>query len=455
MTTPLSPAIHRERRQRLLDALGDGFLLLPTATHTYRNGDVHHPFRAGSDFHYLTGFPEPDAVLVAWRTKPRQHRAILFVLPRDPERETWDGKRAGVTGAVRRFGADAAHPIADLHKELPKLLAPHARLFHRLGADPAFDQRLLQTLAKHAAAGRRANAPAHPILQDPIPALAEQRLRKSEAEVALLRRAGDVTAAGHRMAMQVARPGMSERDVQAAVEAEFRRGGAPREGYSSIVASGPNACILHYHENDRTMRAGDLLLLDAGAEVGMYTADITRTFPVSGQFTTAQRRIYALVLKAQKAAIAAVRPGAAWNAPHKVAVRVLTKGLLDLGLLRARSVAAAVEKNLFRRFYMHGTSHWLGLDVHDVGAYQDAQGKPLPLQAGMVLTIEPGLYFAPRDRKVPAEYRGIGVRIEDDVLVTRSGRDVLTAAAPKEIGEIEALCSGVTPTPLTRRGSSR
>ncbi len=439
MTFP--QALYRERRQRVLDALGAGLLLLPTARHQLRNGDVHYPFRAGSDFHYLTGLHEPDAVLVAWRTKPGKHTAVLFVLPRDKEREIWDGRRVGVKRAVSVYGVDQAHKIATLHDQLAKLLDGHTRLFHRLDADPAFDRRLFTTLARAAATRRRANAPAHPIIQDPFPTIGAQRLLKSPAEVECLARAADVTAQGHLAAMRTARPGRNEYEVQAEVEAAFRRGGALREGYSSIVASGPNACILHYHENNRVLRRGDLLLLDAGAEVDMYTADVTRTFPVSGKFTEAQRRVYALVLRAQKAAIRTVKPGAPWNAPHKAAVRVLTRGLVDLRLLRRRPLKKLIAKAAFKRFYMHGTSHWLGLDVHDVGAYQDGDGKPVRLRPGMVLTVEPGLYFDPRDRSVPAPYRGIGVRIEDDVLVTRSGHRVLTASAPKEIADIERACA--------------
>lgn len=432
--------IYRARRQRVLDALGDGLLLLPTAREQVRNGDVHHLFRASSDFHYLTGFHEPDAVLAAWRTGRGKHRAVLFVRPRDKEREIWDGRRVGVARAKKQYGVDAAHAVTELWDQLPALLAAHPRLFYRLDADPMFDRRLLSVAARNAAAARRAGAPAHPTLQDPGPAIAAQRLIKSVAEVEVLERAAAITASGHVAAMRGARPGRAEYEVQADVEAAFRGGGAVREGYPSIVASGPNACILHYHENDRRMRAGDLLLLDAGAEIDLYTADITRTFPVSGKFSPAQRRIYALVLEAQKSAIAAVRPGAAWNAPHTAAVRSLTRGLVDLGLLPRRPLAKLIAKAAYKRFYMHGTSHWLGIDVHDVGPYQDASGKPIRLRAGMVLTVEPGLYFGPRDRTVPKEYRGIGVRIEDDVLVTPRGRRVLTAGTPKEIAEVEALC---------------
>jgi Xaa-Pro aminopeptidase len=438
---PVTPAVYQQRRQRLLDGLGDGLLVLPTAPEQIRNGDVHQPFRAGSDFHYLTGFAEPEAMLVAWRVGKGRHRAVLFVRPRDKEREIWDGRRAGVAGAKKRCGVDEARPIAQVFPDLPDLLAGQTRVFCTLGVDAEFDRRLFAAFARHVAKHRRTQPPAHPILQDPLPAIAAQRLRKDAHEIDALARAGEVTSAGHAAAMGFARPGRSEREVQAEVEATFRRLGSPREGYSSIVASGPNACILHYHENDRTLRAGELLLLDAGAEIDMYTADITRTFPVSGRFSAPQRAVYAAVLAAQKAAIRAARPGAAWNAPHAAAVRTLTRRLQGLGVLGRGSVRALVDKAAFRPYYMHGTSHWLGLDVHDAGAYQDAAGKPLRLRAGMVLTIEPGLYFGPRDTSVGKELRGIGVRIEDDVLITPRGNRVLTDAAPKEIAAVEAACA--------------
>ena len=433
------PALHAHRRQRLLDTLGDGLLLLPTARETLRNGDVHHEYRPGSDFHYLTGFPEPDAVLVAWRTGKGRVHSVLFVRPRDREREVWDGVRYGTVGTKRWFGVDDSKPIGELWQVLPKLLAGHRRLFHRLGADPAFDRRLLEMFAAQAQQQRRRQPPAHPVIEDPIPALAAQRLVKDAGELAALREAARITAMGHVAAMQTARPGQREYHVQAALESVFRSAGSPRNGYSSIVASGPNACILHYHENDRTMRKGDLLLVDAGAEFGGNTGDVTRTFPVDGEFTPAQAAVYGIVLRAQLAGIRACRVGAAWDAPHKACLRVLTRGLVELGVLRG-PVAKLVKKQKYKPWYMHGSSHWLGRDVHDVGAYQDRGGKAEPLPAGAVLTIEPGLYFGRYDRRVPRELRGIGVRIEDDVLVTAKGPDVLTAEAPKSIRAIEAIC---------------
>lgn len=436
----IDPVLHRGRRQRLLDALGDGVLLLPTAAETLRNGDVHHEYRPGSDFHFLTGFPEPEAVLVAWRTGPGRHRAVLFVRLRDRAREIWDGHRFGPARARRAFGVDAAFPIGELWQRLPELVAGQARLFHRLGVDAAFDRRLLDAFGAFARKHRRRQLPMHPVIADPIPVLAGVRRSKDAAEIASLRTAAELSAAGHLAAMRAARPGLAEYAVQSVLEAEFRRAGSPRNGYPSIVASGSNACVLHYHDNDRVLRAGDLLLIDAGAEFGGCTADITRTFPVSGRFTAAQAAVYRVVLRAQLAGIRACRAGARWDAAHKVCVRWLTKGLVELGVLRG-SVARLVKKEKYKPWYMHGTSHWLGRDVHDVGAYLDRRDRPERLPVGAVLTVEPGLYFGPRDRKVPAALRGIGIRIEDDVLVTAKGPEVLTAAAPKTIRAIEAACT--------------
>ena len=434
------PALHRARRQRLLDRLGDGLLLVATAPETTRNGDVLHEYRPGSDFHFLTGFPEPEALLAAWRTGRGTHQAVLFVRPREPAREIWDGRRLGVAGARRTFGADRALPIGAAWKQLPVLLGAHARLFHRLGVDAAFDRRLLDAFAALARKHRRRQPTLHPTIVDPVPAIAAMRLTKDAAELAALRRAAAITVAGHVAAMRAARPGMFEYEVQAVLEAEFRRRGSPRNGYASIVASGANACVLHYHDNDRRMRAGELLLIDAGAEHGGSTGDVTRTFPVSGRFAPAQAAVYRVVLGAQLAGIRACRVGARWDAAHRVCLRELTRGLVALGVLRG-DVARLLRKKAYAPFYMHGTSHWLGRDVHDVGAYQGADDRPAPLPAGAVLTVEPGLYFGARDRRVPEGLRGIGIRIEDDVLVTARGPEVLTAAAPKSIAAVEAACA--------------
>jgi Xaa-Pro aminopeptidase len=433
--------VFRERRQRLLDRLGDGLLLLPTAKLQIRNGDVFHPFRPDSDFYYLTGLEEPEAFLAAYRLSRGRHHAVLFVRPRDPDREIWDGPRLGPAGARRRLGVDEARPVSDLYPRVEEILAANRRLFHRLGDDETLDRSLATVFDRIAIQRHRGNPAAHPAIEDPRPAIAEQRLIKDRFEIAALEKAAAIAAAGHVRAMEHADAGIMEYELQAELEAEFRRRGSRRNGYDSIVASGKNACILHYVSNDRRMRGGELVLVDAGAEADYYTADITRSFPVSGTFTEAQSEVYGVVLRAQKAAIRAVGPGRPWNAPHKAAVRAIVDGLVALGILKGKR-NALMKKETYRRWFMHGTSHWLGMDVHDAGGYLEADGKPRRLRPGMVLTIEPGLYFGPRDRRVGRRYRGIGIRIEDDVLVTRGGRRVLTAAAPKEIREIEALSNG-------------
>jgi Xaa-Pro aminopeptidase len=430
--------VFRDRRQRLLDRLGDGLLLLPTAKLQLRNGDVFHSFRPDSDFYYLTGFEEPGAFLAAYRLGRGRHHAVLFVRPRDPEREIWDGPRLGPAGARRKLGVEEARPASDLYVRIEELLRRGSRLFYRLGQDEPMDRALATVFERIAAQNYRGNPSAHPSIVDPRPAIAEQRLIKDGYEIEALEKAAAIAAAGHRRAMSAAAPGMMEYELQAELEAEFRRRGSKRNGYDSIVASGPKACILHYVSNSRKMRAGEAVLVDAGAEADYYTADITRCFPVSRTFTEAQAEVYRVVLRAQKAAIRAVAPGKPWNAPHRAAVRAIVSGLLELGILRGAR-EALIKKESYRRWFMHGTSHWLGMDVHDAGGYLDESGKPRRLRPGMVLTIEPGLYFGPKDRRVPKRYRGIGIRIEDDVLVTRSGSRVLTTAAPKEMSDIEAL----------------
>lgn len=434
----LDPSLHRSRRQRLLNALGDGLLVLPTPAESPRNGDVLHEFRPGSDLLHLTGFPEPDAVLVAWRLDRRRHRAILFVRERDREREVWDGVRFGTRGARQKFGVDEGRPIGDLWSDLAELVQLDGTVFHTFGRHAEFDARLFGVFREVSRRRRRARLPSHPVLRDPSPELAAQRLVKDRSELDAMRRAARITCAGHAAAMAATRPRMFEYEAQAALEQAFRAAGSPRNGYPSIVASGPNACVLHYHENDRRMRDGDLLLIDAGAEIAGVTADVTRTFPVNGRFSEAQAAVYRVVLRAQQAGIRACKPGAAWDSAHRACVRALTRGLVELGVLRGE-VPALVKAQKFRPWYMHGTSHWLGRDVHDVGGYEDERGKPAKLPVGAVLTVEPGLYFASSDRSVPKELRGIGIRIEDDVLVTRSGPEVLTADVPKSIREIERL----------------
>jgi Xaa-Pro aminopeptidase len=467
-----------DRRQRFAEAVGDGLAIIPAAREVSRNSDVHYEFRQDSDFFFLTGFDEPDAVAV-FNPSHAKERYVLFVRPRDREMEIWNGRRAGVEGAVATYGADAAYPLEQLDQKLREYAVDRPALFYRLG-NPAFDARITRLLGELRAMQRRGHgAPAR--VEDPSPILHEMRLRRSAAELARHRRACEISRDGHIEAMRYTRPGMYEYQVQAAMEFVFREGGSPRNGYPSIVASGPNACILHYGENSRRMLDGDLLLIDAAAEYGYHSSDITRTFPVNGRFTAPQRAIYEVVLAAQLAAIAVAKPGARYEAMHEAARRVLVDGLADLTLL-PRGVEDSLAMHLYREFYMHGTGHWLGMDVHDVGDYK-VRGESRVLEPGMVFTVEPGLYFDPdreevtfhlreyseqemwerRDRlgvaaakkledeekakaptvkhRVPPEFRGIGVRIEDDVLITPDGHDVLTKGTPKTIEEVERACA--------------
>lgn len=420
-----------------MQMMGDGVAIVPTAPEQVRNRDVHYPYRPDSDFYYLTGFAEPEAVAVLAPGRA-QGEFVLFCRERDPEKEIWNGRRAGLEGAVSRFGADDAFPVEDIGDILPGLLENCAKVYCNLGLYPEFDSRLLRWLNEVKDKSRAGiNAPSELVDLDHI--LHELRLVKRGEEVRLMRRAARVSAQAHRRAMQVCRPGMMEYEIQAELEHEFRRAGSNAPAYPPIVAGGRNACILHYTENADELHGGDLLLIDAGAELECYAADITRTFPVAGSFRAEQRAVYEVVLAAQKAAIEQVRVGSKWNDPHDAAVRVLAQGLVDLGILEGNA-EAVIESEAYRRLYMHRTGHWLGMDVHDVGDYK-VDGIWRELEAGMTLTVEPGLYI-PGDSDIDARWRGIGVRIEDDVLVTRDGPDVLSRDAPKEIADIEALMAG-------------
>ena len=436
MPSLISSAEFAARRQALMRAIGpDAVALVPAALHHRRNRDTEYRYRQDSDFHYLSGFAEPEA-LIALLPGRAEGEFVLFCRPRDREMEIWNGYRAGPEGAVANFGADQAFVIGELDQRLPELLAGRRRVFAPMGTEPGFDRRLtgwLNTVRARARAGVQAPGELH--LLDA--ALHPLRLIKSAAELDIMQRAADLSAEGHRRAMAVAAPGRFEYELEAELLHAFTRHGCPAPAYGSIVGSGANACILHYTENDRRMQDGDLVLIDAGGELDHYAADITRTFPVSGRFSGPQRDLYEVVLAAQLAAIDAVKPGASWQDPHDTAVRILTRGLVDYGLL-AGDVDGLIESGAYRRFYMHRTGHWLGMDVHDVGDYQ-IDGRWRPLQAGMVLTVEPGLYVAPDDDSVAAHWRGIGIRIEDDVAVTDGGRHVLTAQAPKSVADIEAL----------------
>ena len=426
-------ANHRQRRERLARALGTGVAIIPTASEKLRNRDSDYLFRYDSYFWYLSGFPEPEAVLVI--VAGDNPRSILFCREKHPERELWDGFRFGPEAARAHFGVDEAWSIAAMDEQLPRLLANQPSVHFAAGADAAWDARVLGWInAVRAQSRTGVTAPAS--IQDVRLQLDEMRLHKDEQELATMRRAGVISSGAHRRAMLASRPGGAEYELEAELLYEFRRHGAQFPAYWPIVASGANACVLHYRDNSATLRDGDLLLIDAGCELDGYASDITRTFPVNGRFTKPQRDIYDLVLAAQHAAIAATRPGVPWEAPHDAAVRVLAQGFIDLGLCRG-GLDEVIQSGSYRQFYMHRTGHWLGLDVHDVGEYKLA-GQWRPLQPGMTLTVEPGCYVRPAEG-VPQEYWNIGVRIEDDVLVTGAGCEVITSDAVKTAADIESL----------------
>lgn len=425
-----------KRRKRLMQMMGeDAVAILPTAPMHTRNRDVEFPYRPDSDFHYLTGFPEPEAVAVL--APGRAHgEYILFCRERDPQMEVWNGPRAGQDGAVETYGANDSFPIADIDDILPGLLENRERVYYTMGVHADFDQRLIgwvNRLRGKARAG--VHTPGEFVALDHL--LHDMRLFKSSAEIKTMRRAAQIAAKGHRRAMQACRPGMYEYQLEAELLYEFMKGGARSPAYPSIVGGGPNGCILHYIENQAPMNAGDLVLIDAGAEYDYYASDITRTFPVNGEFSKTQRALYEVVLAAQNAAIDEVQAGNDWNQPHIAAVRVLTEGLVELGLLKGQ-VRKLIKEEAYRRFYMHRTGHWLGMDVHDVGDYK-IDGEWRVLEPGMVMTVEPGLYIPAGSKGVAKKWWNTGIRIEDDVRVMRTGNEVLSAGAPKDPDEIEAL----------------
>lgn len=433
--TALPPAQFARRRRQLVKLMGRGCAaILVAAPPCHRNGDVQYPYRQDSDFHYLTGFPEPEAVAVLVPGRAAAEY-VLFVRDRDPLRETWDGRRAGPEGAVERFGADDAFPITDLDEILPGLLEGRERVYYAMG-HAEFDQRLLGWLAQLRSQAQRlgGHPPQELVALDHV--LHDMRLYKSRAEIALMRESARIGAAAQLRAMRFCRPGRHEYEIEAELLHEYRRHNAVAS-YPPICGGGANGCILHYTGNDDVLRDGDLLLVDAGCEYHCYASDITRTWPVNGRFTPAQRAVYEVVLAAQAAAIAEVRPGNDWNAPHEAAVEAITRGLVDLGLLRGR-VPKLVKEGAYRRFYMHRTGHWLGLDVHDVGDYKVGEAWRV-LEPGMALTVEPGIYIPEGLRGVPRAYRNIGIRIEDDVVVTREGCEVLSDGVPRSVAEIEAV----------------
>ncbi|MDH3499809.1 MAG: aminopeptidase P N-terminal domain-containing protein [Acidimicrobiia bacterium] len=465
------------RRSEFAAHIGDAVAVIPAAIETVRNDDVHHAFRQSSDFFFLTGFDEPDAVAVIDPASPAE-QYVLFVRPRDRELEIWNGYRAGVDGARTDYGADAAYPIDELDQELRRRLLGRSAVYVPMG-NAAFRSRVADVVAGMGGLAQRFGRVVPSDLCDSTPVLNDLRLRKTDAELAAMRIACAISAEGHIEAMRFTAPGRYEYQVQAAMEYVFRMRGSRRDGYPAIVAGGANACILHYTENDQLLRDGDLLLIDAGAEYRYHSADITRTFPVGGRFSSAQRAVYDMVLAAQHASLAIARSGSTMRQIHQASVDAIAAGLVDLGLLPG-SAEDATRMHHYRDYFMHGAGHWLGMDVHDAGAY-GVEGKPRPLEPGMAFTVEPGVYIAPdrpelelamfeydidewverrmmlgiakakeleaeeREKApkvshpVPEAFRGIGVRIEDDIVITESGYDNLTAAAPTSPDEVEQL----------------
>ncbi|MDF1836231.1 MAG: aminopeptidase P N-terminal domain-containing protein [Planctomycetota bacterium] len=429
---------NRKRFQTLM-TLDECAAILPTNTVKMRNHDCDYRFRPDSDFWYLTGFEEPGCLLLLLPGKDDDEvgKSILFLRDSDKLMEIWNGRRLGVEAAPEALGVDEAYDIEDLWTKLPELLTGQPRLLYRLGMDDAMDLRFNHMVKGLRGRARKGTEPPVEIV-DGHHSLHEMRLHKSAEEIELMRKSAAITTEAHLAAMAATRDGVNEYEIDALIDYTFRRNGANGQAYSSIVAGGANACILHYVENNQPLKDGDLLLIDAGAEYQCYATDVTRTFPVSGTFSEPQRALYEVVLSAQEAAVAAVKPGAPTDSIHTVALNGLVDGLIELGLIEGPREKAIQEKT-FSEFFMHGTSHWLGLDVHDCGSYAD-EGESRPLEPGMVLTVEPGLYVDPNNDKVDAKWRGLGVRIEDDILVTESGNENLTVAIPKSIEAVEAAC---------------
>jgi Xaa-Pro aminopeptidase len=430
----MNPKEFARRRRQFMRMIGkDAIAILPAAPVRHRNGDIEYAYRQDSHFYYVSGFAEPDAVAVL--VPGRAHAEyLLFVRERDPLRESWDGARAGTEGAVEFYGADDAFPITDIDEILPGLMETRSQIFYSMGSHQEFDPRVINWVNGLRAHSRQASGGLHEFLAL-THVLDDMRLYKSRAEQASLRRSAHIAVGAHRRAMRFARPGRMEYEVMAEVLHEFRSHNADMS-YYPIVGGGANACVMHYRNNDQPLRKGELLLLDAGCEHDYYASDITRTFPVGGKFTPAQRAVYEVVLEAQLAAIEKVRPGNHWNQPHEAAVRVVTQGLVRLGLLRG-SVPRLVKEQAYAPFFNHRTGHWLGLDVHDVGDYK-VGGEWRVLEPGMALTVEPGIYIRPSPR-VPKEFWNIGVRIEDEVLVTAKAAEVLTGALEKTPEAVESL----------------
>lgn len=432
-------AEYRQRREQLMAKIGNGTAIFRSAPCSVMHKDVEYTFRQDSDFFYLTGFNEPEAVAVL-APHHSEHKFVLFVQPKELEKEVWTGYRCGVEGAKEIFGADEAYSIAELDEKLPGYIEKADRIYYHLGRDRNFNDKLLKYWQRLMATyAKRGTGPI--AIEDTGPILHSMRLVKSQAELELMRKAADIAVEAHNYAQEIAQPGRYEYEIQAEIERIFRLRGGMGPAYPSIVASGANACVLHYIENNRQMQDNELLLIDAGCAYGYYNSDITRTFPVGSKFTPEQKALYEIVLEAQLQAIATVKPGNPYNIVHDTAVRVLTEGLVELGLLKGQ-IDDLIKEEKYKPFYMHRTGHWLGLDVHDVGVYQHGESAQI-LQPGQVLTVEPGLYIVPNTKpaenqpEIDPRWSGIGIRIEDDVLVTDTGHEVLTAGVGKAIAEIE------------------
>ncbi|HEY3699441.1 MAG TPA: Xaa-Pro aminopeptidase [Spongiibacteraceae bacterium] len=436
MTAKISNQEFARRRRHLMAQMEpDSIAIVPAAREKIRNRDVEFPFRQDSDFYYLTGFPEPDAVLVL--LPGREHgEVVVFCRERDPTMELWNGYRAGPEGVCARYGADDAFPISDMDDILPGLIEGRERVYYAMGRNADFDRRVMQWIN---VIRSKVRAGAHPPGEflDLDHLLHDLRLFKSAGELRVMREAGQISARAHCRAMTFCKPGMYEYQLEAEILHEFGRSGSRSPAYGSIVGAGANGCILHYRENDAEIRDGDLVLIDAGCELEHYAADITRTFPASGKFSKEQQALYEVTLAAQSAAIAVIKPGAHWNDAHDATVRVIAQGLKDLGLLEG-DVKELIETETYKRFYMHRAGHWLGMDVHDVGDYK-VGGDWRVLEPNMVMTVEPGIYVSPNDSGVARKWRGIGIRIEDDVVVTKKGCDILTDDVPKSVRDIEKL----------------
>jgi Xaa-Pro aminopeptidase len=431
--------IFRKRRAHLLRSIGEGAVaILPSAPVSIRSNDVDYIYRQDSDFYYLTGFVEPESVAVFAPGHPEGEFA-MFVLPRDKERETWTGRRAGVEGAIIDYGADKAYTIEEFERVIPRFLDKAERLHYPLGLNEKMNEKVLR-MVQHAQAMRPRTGSGASAILDPREIIHECRLHKEPEELHLMRRAAAISAQAHRRAMREARGGMMEWEVEALIDFTFRKNGAAGPSYPSIVASAGNAAVLHYITNDCQMQTGDLLLIDAGCEYQFYASDVTRTFPVGAKFSPLQKSLYEIVLAAQMKAIDVIKPGVRFDDPHDAALRILADGMRDLGLLKG-SADEIIASASYRKYYMHRTSHWLGMDVHDVGVYRQG-ALSRPLEPGMMLTVEPGIYIAPDDEDAPESFRGIGIRIEDDVLVTPEGHEVITHATPKTVADLEALTAG-------------